>query len=140
MWSFEHETTTAAPRETIWSVWKDVADWPQWDDGIEEVTLNGEFAVGATGKLKPSGGPRFPFEVTEIKDGHAFTDVTKLPLARLTFAHELRDGDQQGETTIFQRISIEGPLTFLWSRVIGKDLKKDVPGTMRSLAEYAEAK
>lgn len=138
MWTFEHDETTTADRESVWSLWKDVAGWQAWDEGIESVTLGGDFRVGAKGKLKPTGGPSFPFEVTKIDPGRAFTDVTKLPLARLTFHHELRD-TEAGETVIHQRITISGPLAPLWRRVIGTGLEKDVPGTMRSLASAAES-
>jgi ligand-binding SRPBCC domain-containing protein len=137
MWSFEHDETTTAGREAVWNLWSDVSGWPEWDEGIEEVSLDGDFAVGATGKLKPTGGPRFPFEITAIDEGRVFTDVTKLPLAKLTFHHELRETPEA--VVIHQRITIDGPLTPLWRRVIGKGLEKDVPDTMRSLAAAAEA-
>lgn len=137
MWSFEHQETTTASSEAVWKLWTDVSGWPSWDEGIASVTIDRELSVGARGKLKPTGGPAFPFEVTEVEDGRRFTDVTRLPLARLTFEHELRDED--GAVVIHQHISIDGPLTPLWKRVIGKGLEQDVPGTMRSLASAAEA-
>lgn len=40
---------------TVWSVWKDVPNWPTWDSDLEWSRLNGAFAEGATGVLKPKG-------------------------------------------------------------------------------------
>jgi uncharacterized membrane protein len=137
MWSFEHQESTTASRAAVWNLWKDVSGWPSWDEGIASVTIDRDFGVGAKGKLKPTGGPAFPFEVTQVDDGLSFTDVTKLPLAKLTFQHELVE--HEGTVVIRQQITIDGPLTALWKRVIGKGLEQDVPGTMRSLASAAEA-
>jgi uncharacterized membrane protein len=137
MWSFEHQESTTASRAAVWNLWKDVSGWPSWDEGIASVTIDRDFGVGAKGKLKPAGGPAFPFEVTQVDDGLSFTDVTKLPLAKLTFQHELVE--HEGTVVIRQQITIDGPLTALWKRVIGKGLEQDVPGTMRSLASAAEA-
>jgi ligand-binding SRPBCC domain-containing protein len=100
MWSFEHQETTTASREAVWNLWKDVSGWPTWDEGIASVTIDRQFAEGAKGKLKPSGGPAFPFEVTEVEEGRRFTDVTRLPLATLTFVHELRE--HNGSVVIHQ--------------------------------------
>jgi uncharacterized membrane protein len=137
MWRFEHQESTTASRAAVWNLWKDVSGWPSWDEGIASVTIDRDFGVGAKGKLKPAGGPAFPFEVTQVDDGLSFTDVTKLPLAKLTFQHELVE--HEGTVVIRQQITIDGPLTALWKRVIGKGLEQDVPGTMRSLASAAEA-
>lgn len=138
MWRTEHtETTTAAP-EDVWALWEDVAGWPQHDEGIEDVTLDGPFALGATGTLTPAGAKPLPFRLTAVEPGRAFSDVTDLPLAKIAFDHELR-ARPGGGCEIIQRVQITGVLSPFFALVLGRDVKRDMPGTMRALARRAEA-
>lgn len=57
-WTFEHTEDTVASPESIWALWSDVTTWPVWDAGVDSVTLEGAFAAGTKGMLKPAGGPR----------------------------------------------------------------------------------
>ena len=69
MWSFEHTEATKAPPERLWQRYSDRASWPEWDHGIKSVTLDGPFAVGSTGKVKPKGGLATKYEVLEVTEG-----------------------------------------------------------------------
>lgn len=134
-WTFEHTEYTAASPESIWAQWCDVTRWPVWDDGIEHVTLEGPFAAGTKGVLKPAGGPKAQFELTDVQPVEGFTDVTKLPLARMCFEHSaVREGDL---TRVTHRVTISGPATPLFSRVIGRGIAKGLPGAVRTLARVA---
>ena len=135
-WTFESSATTQASPEAVWALWSDVATWPEWDDGIEHVTLDGPFAAGTTGALKPAGGPRVRFALTDVRAPHGFADVTRLPLCRMRVEHRLAAQDGGG-TRITHRVTMHGPATPLFSRVIGRGLKKDLPDTVRSLARMA---
>lgn len=53
----KHTIKTTASPAAIWHIWQDVAHWNTWDHGIEYSTLDGPFAEGTTGTLKPKGGP-----------------------------------------------------------------------------------
>ena len=98
-------------------------------------------AVGTRGRLKPKGGPTTTFEFTHVDPGRGFTDVTRLPLARLPlarleFAHRI-DPDENG-TRFTHRVTITGPLSPLFARVVGRDVAAGLPGAMRALARLAE--
>jgi polyketide cyclase/dehydrase/lipid transport protein len=135
-WTTQHSHKTTADRDAVWALWSDVATWPEWDSGLDDVTIDGPFAPGTTGRLKPSGGPAVRFTVTETRPGEGFSDVTRLPLARMRFDHRLAESGD-GHTLIEQRVTITGPLTPLWSRVIGRGIARDLPDTLRALAEHA---
>src|SRR6478752_4392326 len=79
-------TSTAAPA-AFFERWADMATWPEWNLDTEWVRLDGPFVEGATGILKPKGGPKVPFVVQRLILGREFTDVSKLAGARLTFRH-----------------------------------------------------
>ncbi len=44
-------------------------------------------APGSRGTLKRVKGPRTPFTFTEVTRRSGFTDVSRLPFARMTFVH-----------------------------------------------------
>lgn len=136
MWTFEHtETTSAAPAQ-LWSRYEDPTTWPEWDHEIAAVTVHGPMAVGTRGTLKPVKGPAMTFTFSEVIGEVGFTDVSRLPLARLTFSHLI---EQTATGSRFShRVSISGPLSPVFARVIGKRIAAGLPGAMRELARLAE--
>ena len=135
MWSFEHTEATKAPPERLWQRYSDRASWPEWDHGIKSVTLDGPFAVGSTGKVKPKGGLATKYEVLEVTEGRSFTDVSFLPLARMRFSHKIEPTPTAADIT--HRVTISGPLAPLFSRVIGKKVAAEIPAAMRGWGSVA---
>ncbi len=137
MWPIAHtETTTASPGE-VWALWEDVPGWTRWDEGLDSISLDGPFAEGTPGKIKPSGGPGLRFALIHVDPQRAFTDETRLPLCRLRFAHVLEQ-TPDGQTTITVRVSFHGLLSPLFQRVIGKDIAAGLAGQVERLARVAE--
>lgn len=137
MWTFEHSEEASASREAVWALWSEVASWPRWDAGIEWVALDGPFATGTTGRLKPGGARVVRFTITDADPRRGFADVTRLPLARMRFEHELADA-ADGRIRITHRVTISGLAAPLFARVIGRGLARELPATVRALAEQAQ--
>ncbi|MEV6555286.1 hypothetical protein AB0M22_06205 [Nocardia sp. NPDC051756] len=129
-----HATSTAAPA-AFFARWAAMATWPEWNNDTEWVRLDGPFVQGATGVLKPKGGPKVPFVVERLDDTE-FVDVSKLLGARLTFDHQISAAD--GRTTISVTVSIDGPLRWLWTKIMGRDLAKSVRPDLDALITVAE--
>ena len=91
--------TSAAPPSAFFERWADTATWPEWNADTEWVRLDGPFAEGATGVLKPRGGPKVRFVVEVLVPDREFTDVSSLVGARLTFRHRVA-ADDRGSTTV----------------------------------------
>ncbi|GAB0105974.1 hypothetical protein JMUB6875_49560 [Nocardia sp. JMUB6875] len=127
--------STAAPA-AFFAKWADMATWPEWNQDTEWVVLDGPFVQGATGTLKPKGGPKTKFVVTKLTDSE-FIDTSKLLGARLIFAHKVVVED--GLTTVSVRITMEGPLRGLWNKILGGDLAKSVQTDVDALVAAAEA-
>jgi len=127
--------TDASPAK-IWEYWSDVATWHTWDNGLHSADIEGEFVAGAKGWLKPADGPKTKLELIEVRENEFFHDITKLPLGKIDFYHTLeRVG---GQTKITQQIEMTGPLTFIFSRLVGKGLRERLPSVMNTLAQRAE--
>ncbi|MEO6713072.1 MAG: SRPBCC family protein [Mycobacteriales bacterium] len=137
MWTFEHTERTTATADQIWTLYADPARWPEWDEGLSRVTLDGPFAVGTTGRIKPSGGPTFSYYLEEVSPERSFTDVTKLPLCRLRFSHLITQTPTGNDVT--QRVQFAGPLGPLFAKLMGASMTNDMPATMRRMLRVAES-
>jgi hypothetical protein len=132
-----HAETTAPP-SALFARWADMATWPEWNTDTEWVKLDGPFAEGATGTLKPKGGPKVPFVVATLVDGERFTDVSRLRGARLVFDHVVTTRPDGG-SAVDVTITIEGVLHRLWTKVLGKDLAAALQPDLDRLMAVLEA-
>lgn len=129
--------TTDVPAQAFFERWADMATWPQWNTDTEWVRLDGPFRTGATGRLKPKGGPVTRFVVTSLVPGREFTDVSLLIGARLTFQHLVTA--EPGRTTVSVHVTLDGPLAFFWAFALGRDIAKGLDGDLARLEAAARA-
>src|SRR3954464_2092889 len=115
------QITSNVRPQAFFDRWADMATWPQWNTDTEWVRLDGPFRTGATGVLKPKGGPATRFVITSLIPGEEFTDVSLLVGARLTFQHRVAVRPD-GRTAISVRVTIDGPLAFLWNALLGRGI------------------
>lgn len=128
---------SSAPASAFFDRWADMATWPEWNLDTEWVRLDGAFAQGASGVLKPRGGPKVPFTVERLEPGRRFTDVSRLLGARLVFDHVVTEHD--GGCTVDVTVTLTGPLRPLWSAVLGKGIAASAQPDLERLAAVAEA-
>lgn len=136
MWSAEYTVVTDVSKEAIWKMWADVENWKQWDESLEWCRLNGEFKTGANYTLKTRGGSEVKSTIISCEPLKRFSNVTKLPLAKLEFVHELRDEKEGLHVT--HRLMISGLLGFFFAQIIGKDTARDFPKTIGNLVRVAK--
>lgn len=135
-WSTEAFAVTGAPPSVVFAIWTDVSRWKEWDHEVTDSKLHGEFEVGINGTLKPRGGPSSRFTLSEVTSNVSFSDVSKLPFTTLEFEHTLVESEDQ--TTIYHKVTMRGPLTFLFRRIIGRKIKRGLPVAVSQLARIAE--
>lgn len=134
-----YSITTKATRADIWPFYENLNTWTEWDEDIEYVSLDGsEFAQGANGVIKPVGGPKIKFELSEVTSKKSFTVTSYLPMTRMTFAHHLKDNDD-GTTTITHHIEMKGLTAFFFALIIGRKIKASLPGATNKLIKLAES-
>ena len=129
-------TSTATP-DRFFAAWADMATWPEWNLDTAWIRLDGPFVQGATGTLKPKGGPRVRFVVERLVDGEEFTDVSYLLGARLTFHHLVSVATDA--TTVSVDVTLTGPLAPVWRLILGKDISASVQPDLERLARRVEA-
>ena len=117
----------------ILKVWTDINQWQTWQEDIEYAKIDGEFQKGSMFLFKPKGGPEIKIDLTEVKENSVFVDLTRFPLAKMYDAHKIIDhGD---ELEINSTISIEGPLSFLWRKIIVEDIASGMEAQTEKLIE-----
>ena len=136
MWTIEVSRKTTAKKENIWELWSDVPNWNIWDAEVENAELFGQFETGTKGILKPTGGPKAKFEMTECTKLKSFTDRSYLPLCKMDFIHSMNETNDGLEIT--HKVVMTGFMTFLFSKVIGNKIKVGLPIAVEKLIELAE--
>lgn len=128
---------STAPAAEFFAVWADMDTWPEWNTDTDWVRLDGPFEQGATGSLKPKGGPKVGFRIEQLTDDR-FVDVSMLLGARLVFDHRVERHDSG--TTVSVEVSMTGSLRRVWTAILGKGLRASVAGDMAGLVSAAEAR
>lgn len=136
MWTAEHTIVTDVSKEAVWKVWVDVENWKKWDEGLEWCRLDGEFKTGTSYTLKPKGSSEVQSVIVDCEPLKRFSDVTKLPFAKLEFSHELKD--EKDGLHVTHRVMISGVLGFFFVQAIGKDTARDFPKTISNLLRVAK--
>ena len=135
MWQFTHSIITHKTAEQIWKLYASPETWNTWDHETEWARLNGPFEAGSTIDFKPKSGGKIVTLIARCVPLQQVTDKTKLPLATLVFDHVL---EQRNEgLLVTHTITITGPLTFIWKRVIGYKIAEGLPVSMQNLVNAA---
>ena len=129
--------TSTAPPSAFFDRWADMATWPEWDTAVAWARLDGPFAVGTTGTLKPTGGPKVRFVIQTLVPGEEFTDRSSLPGAHLVIRHRVAPA-ADGTCRIDVTVSLGGPLARLWRPVLAKGVGTSTPAGLDRLVEVVE--
>jgi hypothetical protein len=144
-----YSITTKVAKADIWPFYANLAIWPDWDEDIEYARLEGnDFIQGAKGTIKPVGGPKVKFELSEVTMDKSFTVTSYLPsclpkpwrrlITKMIFAHHLKD-NADGTITITHHIKMKGLTAPLFAFIIGRKIKANLPDAMNKLVKLAES-
>jgi uncharacterized protein YndB with AHSA1/START domain len=134
----EEKIIINAPASRIYAIWTDVANWHKWDPDTKEAHLDGEFKVGAKGRIVPSKGSGVPMTVVQCTPNESFTVEGQAPGFKMTFVHQMRTVEGGG-IEVSHRVTASGFLDFILGYIVGKSIREGLPKTMLSLKAYAEA-
>ena len=129
--------TSTAPPSAFFDRWADMATWPEWDAAVAWARLDGPFAEGTTGTLKPVSGPRVRFVIETLVPGEEFTDRSSLPGARLTIRHVVAPA-AAGTCRVGVTVGLDGPLARLWRPILARGVGASTPAGLHRLVEVAE--
>ncbi|UPT67652.1 MAG: hypothetical protein M0D57_02990 [Sphingobacteriales bacterium JAD_PAG50586_3] len=133
---FSHTDSTKATAEKIWQVWTDVPNWKQWDKALNEAVLNGDFAIGTTGILKPLKGPQSKFIISEVVPNTSYTFKTKIPFGWLVIKRTLEV--KNGATYFTHDVKFTGLMKGFFGQVLGKKYRAILPSVLTEIKLIAE--
>lgn len=131
---FEHKVVGLASVGAVWALWSEVARWVEWDDGLDEVSLDGGFEAGVKGRMVMPGRPVIEFVLTEVVPGKGFTDETTVPGAVLRFVHSVEDLGG-GRVEVAHRLVVEG----VAAREVGPLVAEGLPEAVERLVALASS-
>ena len=136
MWTRTYSKTFQGitPKD-IWQIWTDVNNWPTWHGDLDYCKLEGDFVVGNHFMLKPKGVRPVKIVLTEIVDGHYFTDCTSFFGAKMYDTHAMIDTPDGLKLT--NKLIVTGPLKWLWIKLVAQNVADTVPEEMESLIQLA---
>ncbi len=136
MWEYEYAVESDASAESLWRCWSDVAGWPEWNAGIESISIDGPFAVGSSFTMTSPGDAPITMRITEVVPGELFTNEAELADVVVRTAHRLEAlGD--GHTRVVYRTEITGPGVAELGPQIGPAITADFPDVVAALVAAA---
>lgn len=133
---FQHTLSTTASPETIWSIWTNVERWHEWDTGLRQAELKGDFVVGAKGRLLPDKGPKARFKVVAVEAGQSYTFKTQLPFGGLYVKRYLEV--REGQTFFTHEVWFGGFSSRFFAKRLGAGYRALLPGVLEKIREMAE--
>ncbi|RMI27655.1 SRPBCC family protein [Nocardia stercoris] len=139
MYSFSESAAVAGDLDAIWAVETDAGRRSEWDPHQEGSRLDGPFAPGTKGWVKPKGGPAGPFEIVEVEPGRSWVSEAPIPFGKLRGHHDYEAlGD--GTVRVTYRTEIHGPMGPLFRLIWEKKMRADMPRTFAALEEEVAAR
>jgi Polyketide cyclase / dehydrase and lipid transport len=129
VWSYEHSLETTAAPERIWQTWADVPGWASWNPDIEQVSIEGPFAVGSEIAMDA-----VRLRLTDVRENERFVDEALVGESTVRTLHRLdRLGD--GRVRVTYRTEISGPD----GAELGPMITADFPETMAALVARSQS-
>jgi uncharacterized protein YndB with AHSA1/START domain len=113
-----------------------MASWPQWNDGIETIDVEGPFAVGTVFTMTPPGDEPIRMRLVEIEPGSSFTDEMDAGDFVVRTEHRL-EPTAGGLTRIVYRTQITGEAAGQVGPELGPQITADFPEVVAALAGRA---
>jgi uncharacterized protein YndB with AHSA1/START domain len=133
MWTHEESIETSATPARVWKFFADVAQWKNWNAGIETIQIHGPFKAGTTFTMRPPGQDAINSTLIEVKPNESFTDETLVNETRVVVSHKLQPL-ASGNTKIIYSTEITGP----GAEELGPMITSDFADVLASLKRLAE--
>lgn len=137
VWEASHSEGANANAAAIWSLWRNPARWPDWNEQLKSAELDGDFEVGSKATIHFKRGGKMVFDLVAVEDERVFIDEAKLLGAR--FGHEHRIEPRGRGVEITHRLYFSGPLATPFSFLFGRRrMRKSVIAFIKSERELTE--
>lgn len=130
-----HEAEIKAPVQLVWSILADLEKWPVWNEGVQEMNLQGPVVVGTEFGWK-TGGMKIRSRIEEI------TTPLRIVWSGRTMGiralHSWTFTEEKNGTKVRTEESFEGLVVSLFAGPMRKTLVKALEQGMAALKQEAE--
>ncbi|MEM6629811.1 MAG: SRPBCC family protein [Bacteroidota bacterium] len=134
---FWYTLETSASPDKIWRVWTDVARWKDWDTGLKDAEMEGDFQLGQKGVIISLEGRKSTFEVVAYAEGSSYTYKTRLPLGSLYVKRYLTS--ENGKTLFTHEVWFKGLTKGIFAKAFGGKFRKMLPQVLENVKQLAES-
>jgi hypothetical protein len=137
MYLFECEATFEADLAAVWTVWTDVARWPEWDVSKEIARLDGPFQPGVCGWAKQRGNLGGSFTITAVDTGRRWVTECPVPMGKVLF-HHLLEPVAQGRVRVVKGVEVQGGFGPLF-RLLAPKIRREIAESLAALERQLSA-
>lgn len=138
-WETSSTLQAGVPAAAVWErAYVDADAWPKWNAEIKRASLDRPLGLGASARIVFRTGLRLGFRVVEYEEGRLFTDEARLPGARMGHRH-LVEPAEGGGSRLTNTIYVDGPMAWLWRRILGPAAVRTLPDAQGAVVTLAEA-
>lgn len=137
MYVINEQATIAGDIEAIWETAIDVAHWADWDPHEEKSRIEGPFAPGTKGWVKPKGAPGGPFTLVDVQPQASWSSEAGIPFGKLRgLSTYTPNGD--GTVTVSKRMEVHGPFRPIFRLIWEKGIRSDMQLSFQALGVEAK--
>lgn len=142
---FKHSMRVAGLKPSdIWGIWQDVRNWPQWNHGLLECSINGDFVAGQTFSLLPKGEVSsitpFTATLTKVDVNVAFSDTTPVPWGVVNGSHTIVQMGDDLEIVHEINAEVNPEKISFFDSVIAEKWKVSLPAALENVIMIAREK
>ncbi|MFI6172795.1 SRPBCC family protein [Nocardia sp. NPDC051052] len=137
MYVISEEAVISGAIASIWQAATDVAHWADWDPHEEKARIDGPFAPGTKGWVKPKGAPAGPFTITAVDEGGSWTSEAGIPFGKIR-GHYTYTPVGEGAVRVVKRMEIHGPFRPIFRLIWEKGIRSDMHLSFAALEQEAQ--
>ncbi len=130
----QHSIIINAPVDTVWSILSNMESWPQWNDKIKNVQVEGEVAPG-TNFSWSFDGTKFNSQIQSANSKDTLAWTGKSGLSKSVYVWQLEDDENQTIATL--GTSLQGTFTILFNK--HQKVYKEIHYWLEALKKQAES-
>ena len=138
MWTYIHEKECNIDIDRLWDLYSNVENWKLWDEEVESISIEGDFAAGTKGVMTMEGQDPMNFTLTAVEEKKCFIDETVIePLNVSIIVGHFIEKKTTDRFFLRHSVIIKGENADMVAEQIGESFTVDIPASMEKLIKLS---